>query len=224
MKSIAVIIHARQKSTRCPNKHLRPLNDSGDCLLDIAIRNVVGLKNVEEKYLAAHEQDIKDRAIPGIDILHREYDSVAPGNAHHSIMYRHLENVKSDYIINYNPCQPFLDVSKLQEVINWYKNSERESAITVKYTRNFFWTKALSPANFKTNDRLSTTAGPGMWEATHSLVMYSKKYMLENWELFPNLSGDPYAYTIDWPDDELVDVDTELDFKLVKQLYNEIHN
>jgi len=224
MKSIAIIIHARQKSTRCPNKHLRPLNNSGDCILDIAIRNVVDLKNVEEKYLAAHEQAIKDHYIPGIDILHREYNSVAPGNAHHSIMYKHLENVKSDYIINYNPCQPFLKVDKLQEVIDWFKKSPIESAITVKESKNFYWEKNAKPVNFKPNDRLSTTSGPSLWEATHSLVMYKRSYMLENWELFPNLYYEPYPYLIDWPEEELVDVDTELDFKLVKTLYNEIRN
>ena len=48
--------------------------------------------------------------------------------------------------------------------------------------------------------------------------------MLENWELFPNLYNEPYPYLIDWDDNELVDVDTELDFKLVKTLYNEVRN
>ena len=78
-----------------------------------------------------------------------------------------------------------------------------------------------SPVNFKPNDRLSTTSGPYLWEATHSLVMYKRNYMLENWELFPNLYNEPYPYLVDWNDKELVDVDTEIDFELVKTLYNE---
>ena len=120
MKKLAVIIHARQKSTRCPNKHLRPINDSGDTLLDIALKNVRDLNNVEEKYLAAAEDEIKDRYVPGVPILHREHASVAPGNAHHSVMYKHLNNVDSEYICNYNPCQPFLNLKKLQIVIDWF--------------------------------------------------------------------------------------------------------
>ena len=47
-KSIAVIIHARRQSTRCPDKHLRDLGD-GNTLIDITIENVQNLKNVEEK-------------------------------------------------------------------------------------------------------------------------------------------------------------------------------
>ena len=47
MKSIAVIIHARMKSTRCPQKHLRDLGD-GNTILDIALHKVSDLKNVDE--------------------------------------------------------------------------------------------------------------------------------------------------------------------------------
>lgn len=222
MKKLAVIIHARKQSTRCPNKHLRPLGNT--TLIDIAIDNVSKLQNVEEKYLAAYDDELKIKAKNRIRVLHREYESVAPGNAPHNVMYKHLQNVDADYIINYNPCQPFLEVNKLQEVIDWFKKSERNNLITVKKERNFFWDENQLPVNFKPKDRLSTTSGPYLYTATHSLVIYEKKYMLENWELFPNLVDEPFPYVVDWPDNELVDVDTELDFKLTKVLYNEIHN
>jgi spore coat polysaccharide biosynthesis protein SpsF (cytidylyltransferase family) len=45
MKSIAIIIHARRQSTRCPDKHLRDLGD-GNTLIDIAIDNVSKLNTV----------------------------------------------------------------------------------------------------------------------------------------------------------------------------------
>jgi CMP-N-acetylneuraminic acid synthetase len=223
MKSLAIIIHARTQSTRCPNKHLRDLGD-GNTLIDIAINNLSKLSNVEEKYLAAYDIDLIKKANNKIDVLLRSYEAVAPGNCHHSVMYDHLNAVDSDYIINYNPCQPFLNIDKLQKVIDWFKATTYESAITVKQKRNFFWDSRKIPINFKPNDRLSTTSGPFLWEATHSLVMYKRSYMLENWELFPNLYNEPYPYLIDWDDNELVDVDTELDFKLVKTLYNEVRN
>ena len=56
MKTIAVVIHARTDSTRCPNKHLRNLGD-GNTLIDIAIDNLSKLKNVEEKYLAVYDKE-----------------------------------------------------------------------------------------------------------------------------------------------------------------------
>lgn len=221
-KTIAVIIHARRQSTRCPDKHLRDLGN-GKTLIDIAIDNVSKLTNVEEKYLAVHEPELAERAKGKINVLKREYEAVAPGNAPHSIMYKHLENVDADYIINYNPCQPFLHVEKLQAIIDWYKTTGHESAITVKKKRNFFWwPDDKIPVNFEPNDRLSTTSGPYLYEATHSLVMYKKRYMLENWELFPNLVYEPYPYIIDWSENELVDVDEEVDFELVKTLYNKL--
>ena len=181
MKTLAGIIHARKDSTRCPNKHLRDLN--GTTLIDIALEKLSKL-NLDEKYLAVYDEELKDKVIDGVQILHREYESVAPGNCHHSVMYKHLNDVKSDFIVNYNPCQPFLDVYKVQEVIDWFIHSKYDSAITVAKERNFFWDTRSNPVNFKENDRLSTTSGPWVYKATHSLVFYKKDYMLKNWELF----------------------------------------
>ena len=69
MKTLAVVIHARLESTRCPNKHLRDLGD-GNTLIDIALQNISKFTNVEEKYLAVYDQELKDRTIDGIEILH----------------------------------------------------------------------------------------------------------------------------------------------------------
>ena len=216
MKTIAGIIHARKDSTRCPNKHLRPLGNT--TLIDIALDKLSKLE-LNEKYLAVYDQELKDKVIDGVKILHREYDSVAPGNAPHNIMYKHLENVKSDYIVNLNPCQPFLKVEELQQVITLFKYSKFESMITVNKERNFFWDKDRNPINFKPNDRLSTTTGPWVYSATHSLVFYKKQYMLENWELFPNTKHNPYPFAVNWSEKELLDVDTETDFKMVESYY-----
>ena len=219
MKTIAGIIHARKDSTRCPNKHLRPLGDT--TLIDVALDKLSKLE-LDEKYLAVYDQELKDKVIDGVKILHREYESVAPGNAPHNVMYKHLENVESDYIVNLNPCQPFLKVEELQQVITLFKYSKFGSMITVKKERNFFWDKHQNPINFKPNDRLSTTAGPWVYSATHSLVFYKKQYMLDNWELFSNTKYDPYPFVVNWSDKELLDVDTEIDFKIVESYYGKL--
>jgi len=216
MKTLAGIIHARKDSTRCPNKHLRDL--SGTTLIDIALENLSKL-DVDEKYLAVYDQELKDKVIDGVKILHRDYASVAPGNCHHSIYYKHLNDVESEFILNYNPCQPFLQVDKLNECIRIFKENRKKSMITVKKERNFFWDKTRNPINFVPNDRLSTTAGPWVYVATHSLVFYEKNYMLTEWELFPNTKDNPFPLVVDWSEQELLDVDTETDFEIVKNYY-----
>ena len=218
MKTLAGIIHARKTSTRCPNKHLRPLGDT--TLIDIALENLSKL-DVDEKYLAVYDQELKDKVIDGVQILHRDYDSVAPGNCHHSVMYKHLEIVESAFIVNYNPCQPFLQVDKLNHCIRVFKQSRMKSIITVQKERNFFWDKTRNPINFKPNDRLSTTAGPWVYSATHSLVFYEKNYMLSEWELFPNTKDNPFPLITDWSEKELLDVDTETDFQIVRGYYEQ---
>jgi len=218
MKTLAGIIHARKTSTRCPNKHLRPLGNT--TLIDIALENLSKL-DLDEKYLAVYDQELKDKVIDGVQILHRDYESIAPGNCHHSVMYKHLENVESDFIVNYNPCQPFLQVDKLNHCIRVFKQSRMRSMITVQKERNFFWDKTRNPINFKPNDRLSTTAGPWVYSATHSLVFYEKDYMLSEWELFPNTKDNPFPLITDWSEKELLDVDTETDFEIVRGYYEQ---
>tara|TARA_Y100000592_G_scaffold59981_2_gene93873 strand:+ start:1549 stop:2220 length:672 start_codon:yes stop_codon:yes gene_type:complete len=223
MKTLAGIIHARKNSTRCPNKHLRDLN--GTTLIDIALDKLSKLQ-LDEKYLAVYDEELKDKIIDGVQILHREYESVAPGNCHHSVMYKHLNDVKSDFIVNYNPCQPFLDVDKLNHCIRVFKESRMQSMITVKKNRNFFWnmSEGREPVNFQPNDRLSTTAGPWLYEATHSLVFYEKKYMLKEWELFPNTKDNPHPLITDWDEYEYLDVDTETDFEIVRYFHDKMEN
>ena len=84
---------------------------------------------------------------------------MCPSNCHHSVYYKHLNNVKSEFIVNYNPCQPFLQVDKLNHCIRVFKESRMKSMIMIKENRNFFWnmSEGREPVNFQPNDRLSTT-------------------------------------------------------------------
>ena len=44
--------------------------------------------------------------------------------------------------------------------------------------------------------------------------------MLTEWELFPNTKDNPFPLDVDWDESELLDVDTETDFKIIKEFYN----
>lgn len=217
MKSISVIIHARTESTRCPNKILRDLGD-GNTLIDIALDKLSRL-NVDEKYLAVGETSLSERVIGDVQVLHRDYDSIKKGNPKMNVFFKHLKDVKSSHIVNLNPCQPFLNITKIQNAIDSFKHSHCDSMITVRKEKNFFWNDDLKPVNFVEGDRLSTIDGPHLFVATHSLVCYKKNYMLNNWQYFGNQYNDPFPYIVDWSDEELIDVDTEVDYKLVKSIY-----
>ena len=69
MKTLAGIIHARKDSTRCPNKHLRDLN--GTTLIDIALEKLSRL-DLDEKYLAVYDQELKDKVIDGVTNIYTE--------------------------------------------------------------------------------------------------------------------------------------------------------
>ena len=53
-----------------------------------------------------------------------------------------------------------------------------------------------------------------VWNTNYELL---KQYMLDNWELFPNTKHNPYPFEVSWSEKELLDVDTETDFKIVEE-------
>jgi len=51
------------------------------------------------------------------------------------------------------------------------------------------------------------------------LVFYKKDYILKNWQYFSNKVNDPFPYEVMWDEKNLIDVDTEVDFELVRSFY-----
>jgi hypothetical protein len=48
--------------------------------------------------------------------------------------------------------------------------------------------------------------------------------MLTEYELFPNTKDNPFPLVVDWSEKELLDVDTETDFELVRYFYDKVEN
>lgn len=219
MKTIAVVINARLESTRCPRKHVRDLE--GTTIIDICLEKVNKLKNVEEKYLAAYEKELFDKlkGYKTIKHLNRKYDSVKKGQAPIDVAFRHYKEVKSDYIMIFNPCQPFVDLEVYQKAIDWFKKTPYVGATSVVEEKNFFFWSDGSPANFKTDSKLSTQFGPSMLASCHTFHFFNKDYFIKTKNLWTNSANNPHPYKI--PNENLMDVDTEEDFATVKAIMRE---
>jgi hypothetical protein len=44
--------------------------------------------------------------------------------------------------------------------------------------------------------------------------------MLNKYQYFSSAKNDPYPYVVDFDEIELLDADTEEDFKIIKEIYN----
>ena len=84
MKTIAGIIHARKDSTRCPNKHLRPLGNT--TLIDVALDKLSQLNLDEKKF------------IDGIVKINKELQWMDPSNRG----YLSLHCMEDKIVASYN--------------------------------------------------------------------------------------------------------------------------
>ena len=75
VKTISIVINARVKSSRCPQKHIRDL--SGTTLIDECLKKVNELTGVEEIYLAAGDKELieklKNYLFDWLPIVKREF-------------------------------------------------------------------------------------------------------------------------------------------------------
>lgn len=216
MKSIGVVVNARMASTRCPQKHVRMLGDRP--VLDYCLEKLNRLTGVEERNLAVHDKELAEMAekYENVNVLWREADAVTKGTVPFERAFRHYNEINTDYIMIFNPCQPFLPFEAYQGAIDWFHEADYKGAISVKRQKGFFFKEDMSPINLVPGTPLSTQVGIPIYVSTFSFSFFEKKFFKENGRLWPNIEGNPYPYEI--PDEGILDIDTEEDFAICKAL------
>ena len=222
MKTIAVVVNARLKSTRCPLKHIRKLADT--TLIDECLKKINNLDGVEEKYLAAYDQELieKLQKYKNVSLLEREKRSVEKGQIPFHVAFEHYSRVKSDYIMIFNPCQPFVKQETYQEAIDWFKNSLHVGAVSAIKKRNYYFFENGKIANFDKKSRLCSVSGPAMLSCSHTFMFFEKEFFTNNGTLWPNIFGNPYPYIIS--DEGLFMFDGYYNIKRFKYIHDEIIN
>jgi CMP-N-acetylneuraminic acid synthetase len=218
-KTVSVVINARLNSSRCPNKHIRPM--AGTTLIDECLKKVNSLSGLKNSYLATGDQKLieKSLAYKNVQHLSRIPESYAKGQVPFSVAFEHYARVDSDYIMIINPCQPLVDTKIYQDAIDWFKGCTHEGAVSVVKERNYFFFDNGDIANFGPQSRLCSVSGPAMLKCTHTFMIFNKAFFIKNGTLWPNSNGDPHPIEI--PDSGLHDVDTEEDFLVISNILKE---
>ena len=122
MPGISALINARLLSTRLPRKLLLPFN--GTTLIDIALKKLDKMEFFDNRYFAAAEEDLLERAVKykNIQILKRDPLSVRPGYGDHKKIYEHYKLVKTKYLMWINPCHPYYRLKLLKMPLLNFRN------------------------------------------------------------------------------------------------------
>lgn len=220
-RNVDIVVNVRLSSSRCPEKIVKSFGNS--TLLDIAIDKLLSIQNASNKYIAAGDKKIidyiNDRKPPGINLLYRSAEAVSAGEHHHSVSFGHYKDVKSDYIMIFNPCLPFVLSSTYDKAIENFKENLSTKSLTsvIKY-KDIFLDENSKVISLSNPDHVSTTTAKNLYKMAHAFHIVSKQFFLENGKFWNYIPDDPAFFEIDHY--ESFDVDTDSDFRFCQHLFS----
>ena len=216
MATISGLINARLRSTRLPQKLIRPF--AGTTLIDIALEKLNQMDFFEHRYFGAAEDELTSRSskFENIELLQREMASVEPGYNEHSVIYAHYEKIQSDYICWINPCHSLLSIDTLKRACDHVQETLHNSYTSVIPTRNWIFS-AEGESITNTSDIVSTNHSPVFFRVAHGFHIFRKDKFLEEYKPWTMTKNDPAIYEV--PAGEAFDVDTPTDFKIAEMAY-----
>jgi len=224
-KNILLVGTAREKSTRVKNKMIRPFDDT--TLFEIYLKKLEQISKMDSPFndviMAVSRTDEtlwKMSRDSKIKIVPRSSFSVSNEATAVSSLYHFLKDFKEDYVVHVNGCFPFLKPETIIEIGNTFKVRDDKSLLCVKKRYNYFFnTKNHKPINNKDKRCLSTQAVTPVLEGVLSVIVYDRKFMLENDYYWEYTKNNPYLYIL--PDSiECLDIDTQVEFDICQELYN----
>ena len=217
-KNIAVLINARARSTRLPNKMI--LNFCETSLLDIALKKLSLIKH-DLKYFCAALEDkeivkVYDKYSDAIKFIRRSEDSVLPVKLSQDATFAHYYDIPADYIMSINACCPLVSVETINKAISMFANSNFQTMTTVKKSCNIFFNSKLEPINTADYVVNSTDNDP-VYEMAHVFHIFSKDFLLKNGYFWDYSKDHPHLFKVS--SYEAMDIDTQLDFLICEELF-----
>lgn len=221
-KDISIVVQSRLNSQRIPGKMLKPF--SGTTLVDILLDKLTNLTSVDysKVYFCAHEQELLNVASNyPINTIKRSKAS-ANEEKDIKILYEWAKEIPTEYIVMVSACNPLLKINTIDQFIYQYQNSDKEGAISVYESKNYFWDlkgKMLNkwPEGFTS---MNTKFVEPTKIAAH--CMYGSRVDLikeGNW-VTNKLPYEPEL--ISMPEIEAFDIDEPWQFDVAKSLYEKL--
>ena len=217
MKTISVVTNARLQSTRVPQKMIRTFADKS--LLQVALEKLNEMDFFEHRYLAVAEEELMEYAKPfeNVEVLKRKSEAVKQGVTPQHVTFGHYCEVPSDYIFVFNPCLPFITVDTIKKAFDYFQENDHPSYTSVVKTGDWIFDSEGDPVTNTNPQNLTTNKGVQFYKAAHAFHIVNKEFFCSkgyHWEFVKN---DPHMVKI--PEEECIDVDTEIEFELAESLY-----
>lgn len=221
-KNISIVIQARLGSQRVPKKMIKPFANT--TLINILLDKVSKLKTItpNQVYFCAYEDELLNIANKyPINTIKRSKES-ANEEKDLTILYEWYKKIPTEYIVMVSACNPLLKVNTIDNFITQFQNSDKEGAISVYESKNYFWNskgKMINkwPEGFTS---MNTKYVEATKIAAHCL--YGSRVDIigkGNW-VTDKLPYEPELITM--PEIESFDIDEPWQFKIAEILYEKL--
>ncbi len=217
-KSILLLGTARESSTRCKDKMLRPFADT--TLFDVYMEhlrrlNDTGLFTSWGMAVARCDDTLWKMADDApIPVIERSAQSVSPEIQPRGRELHFLDGFQDDYVLWYNACLPYFPLKWIRVAVeNFLGSPSAVSVAPVVERNNWFWWPNGLPINNRDPECLSTQGAPRVFASVHAFFAYPRKRMLAQNLRWTGQPNDPQFIRIPDLGNALMDIDTEEDFR-----------
>lgn len=211
---VAGMLIVRKNSVRVPNKLLRPFG--GTTLFDIALEKYYRHPAFSRLYLCAHEPEFFEKAAryPELTLIHRSHRSAHGETA--AEIYDFLDQIEEEWLVNINPCCPFVKPETLTAAIEHFAANGCRSLVPVLTIRDWACDDQGRYLNAAPESINSKDLRP-LYRMTHPFLVYNKTRMIETHAVWSLTTGDPCLFPVG--DFEGIDIDMPNDFMLAEALH-----
>ena len=215
-RSILLFGAAREQSTRCPDKIMRPFADT--TLYDVYLRKLEELSKSEVFSrvvigVARSDERMWERAAESeVEVAERSEESVARGIRPRGEELHFLDQFDESHVLFFNGCLPFFSASRVERAARQFLATDAISLTYVQPIHNWFWTHdTIIPINNLDARCLSTQGCTPLNESVHAVNIYPRERMLrQNVRWSYSNDRDPLVRVMHGVDPvELLDVDDE---------------
>lgn len=210
---IGVFSLGRTQSQRCPNKMLRPF--AGTTLTDIVLEKLA--RAGRYAFFAALEDEFRAKCDRHrVDFIPRDLRSARIDEPIREIL-GFLEEVACEHLLLVSGCLPFLRSETIQGFLDECVAGGCRPAFSVIRRQNYFMGMDRRPLNFDPGvPTINTKTVQPVYEFAHALYFFNRRFFLQHgryWDW-----GE--VRLIEIPGGlELLDIDTEEDFRMAEALW-----
>jgi CMP-N-acetylneuraminic acid synthetase len=212
---VAGLLPIRTQSVRCKNKALRPFGAT--TLTRLALEKFSRSEACDTLYFAAHEEELiaVARDFPRVRIIRRSRASAFGEDA--VTIYDFMREIEEPVIASLNACCAFLRIETFDRAIREYVAKGYRSIMPVVATQEWYFDAGGRPLGVGDNAVINTKQLPVIYRASHPFQVYNRESFLRDYRIWHLEPDDPHLFEI--PEDEALDIDTELQFELAQALY-----